>query len=364
MTVILMAVIMGLIIVIQAFTPYLVKKTEAFGIYVPEEYTQDPHLSRLKKIYAWQCLVVGAVLTGGYTVWMTVVEAAEGTVAGWGIGLQLALIFFSMVLYFRNHVRVRELKEQQAWEAGKTKKVVADLQFRHDLKIVPGWIFILPIVMTAGLVGYTVLVFDQLPEKIPTHWGLDGAADAFTDKTAFSSIAMLLVLFLMQLLFLFLNQGMRNSGAKIRASRKKQSRERELISRKYGSILLAISSAGITFLFAYLHLLTVFPNLGNPFQSMALISAFVLLTLAATGLYVYKIVKTSHSSEEAPELDVLDADDDKYWKGGLIYINKEDPSMLVEKRFGVGWTINLGNTKTWILIMLPLIAMLVLAFML
>lgn len=364
MTVILMAAVMGLIIAIQAFTPYLVKKTEAFGIYVPEEYTKDIKLSRLKKSYALQCLIAGAVLIGGYAFGMAAAEVTEETAAGWGISLQLFLILFSMVLYYRNHLRVKELKEQQKWEAGKTKKVVADLQFHSDLKIVPGWIFALPMVITAGLIGYTFMVFDQLPEQIPTHWGIDGAADAFKNKTVFSSITMLLVLFLMQLLFLFLNQGMRNSGAKIRASRKKQSRERELVSRKYGSILLASVSVGVTFLFTYLHLLTIFPKLGNPVQSMSLIIGFVLLTLAATGFYVFKIVKISHSSEETPELDVLDADDDKYWKGGLIYINKEDPSMLVEKRFGIGWTINLGNIKTWILIVLPLIAMLLLAFML
>lgn len=364
MTLILMAGMMLLIIVIQAFTPYLVKRTEVFGIYVPEKYTKEIKLNKLKKSYALSCLLLGAVLTGGYIVGISAVAATEESAVGWGIGLQLFLILFSMVLYYRNHLRVKELKKQKEWEAGKTKKVVADLQFRHDLKIVPGWIFVLPMVITAGLIGYTVMVFDQLPEKIPTHWGIDGVADAFTDKTVLSSIAMLLVLFLMQLLFLFLNQGMRNSGAKIRASRKKQSRERELVSRKYGSILLAIVSVGVTFLFTYLHLLTIFPDLGNPVQSMSLIIGFVLLTLAATGFYVFKIVKISHSSEETPELDVLDADDDKYWKGGLIYINKEDPSMLVEKRFGVGWTINLGNIKTWVLIMTPLLAILILAILL
>jgi uncharacterized membrane protein len=35
--------------------------------------------------------------------------------------------------------------------------------------------------------------------------------------------------------------------------------------------------------------------------------------------------------------------DDRYWKLGVIYINPEDPSILVERRFGVGWTLNLGN---------------------
>jgi uncharacterized membrane protein len=36
-------------------------------------------------------------------------------------------------------------------------------------------------------------------------------------------------------------------------------------------------------------------------------------------------------------------DDDHYWKGGLVYVNRRDPALLVPKRFGVGWTINLGH---------------------
>ena len=34
---------------------------------------------------------------------------------------------------------------------------------------------------------------------------------------------------------------------------------------------------------------------------------------------------------------------DARWKLGMFYFNPRDPSIIVEKRFGVGWTINFGN---------------------
>jgi uncharacterized membrane protein len=34
---------------------------------------------------------------------------------------------------------------------------------------------------------------------------------------------------------------------------------------------------------------------------------------------------------------------DRYWKLGAFYVNPQDPSFLVERRFGVGWTLNFGN---------------------
>ena len=42
--------------------------------------------------------------------------------------------------------------------------------------------------------------------------------------------------------------------------------------------------------------------------------------------------------------------DNRFWKLGLFYVNKEDPSFLVEKRFGLGYTINFGNK--WAVIVL------------
>ena len=35
--------------------------------------------------------------------------------------------------------------------------------------------------------------------------------------------------------------------------------------------------------------------------------------------------------------------DDKYWKMGAFYFNKNDPSVFVEKRFGIGYTLNFAN---------------------
>lgn len=36
---------------------------------------------------------------------------------------------------------------------------------------------------------------------------------------------------------------------------------------------------------------------------------------------------------------------DTHWKMGIFYINKDDPAILVHKRFGLGFTPNLANSK-------------------
>ena len=47
------------------------------------------------------------------------------------------------------------------------------------------------------------------------------------------------------------------------------------------------------------------------------------------------------AADAAPLPDALA--DDRYWKLGLLYFNRADPSFLVEHRFGIGYTLNLAN---------------------
>ncbi len=45
-----------------------------------------------------------------------------------------------------------------------------------------------------------------------------------------------------------------------------------------------------------------------------------------------------------------DRDDDRFWKAGLLYVNRDDPALMVGARFGVGWTLNVGNPAAWLII--------------
>jgi uncharacterized membrane protein len=47
---------------------------------------------------------------------------------------------------------------------------------------------------------------------------------------------------------------------------------------------------------------------------------------------------------------VTDWDDDRFWKGGLVYVNRDDPAIMVGSRFGFGWTFNLGNPTAWLVV--------------
>jgi uncharacterized membrane protein len=50
---------------------------------------------------------------------------------------------------------------------------------------------------------------------------------------------------------------------------------------------------------------------------------------------------------------------ERCWKAGIFYVNHDDPVLFVEKRFGVGYTLNFGNRWSWAV--LAVIVVLVLA---
>jgi len=69
--------------------------------------------------------------------------------------------------------------------------------------------------------------------------------------------------------------------------------------------------------------------------------------------------RLERSVARAPLTDGLA--DNTHWVLGMFYVNRDDPSMIVEKRFGVGYTINFGNPKA-VALMAVFVVVLLLVF--
>lgn len=78
----------------------------------------------------------------------------------------------------------------------------------------------------------------------------------------------------------------------------------------------------------------VFVNIGAP-VAVLLLPLWMLLT----GRFA-----------QAGEPQQGDRSPDRAWKLGLIYFNPEDPALFVEKRFGVGYTVNFARPGAWLFI--------------
>ena len=50
---------------------------------------------------------------------------------------------------------------------------------------------------------------------------------------------------------------------------------------------------------------------------------------------------------------------DRYWKLGVFYFNQDDSAVLVEKRFGLGYSLNFARPAAWFILLLGLMGPLI-----
>jgi uncharacterized membrane protein len=50
----------------------------------------------------------------------------------------------------------------------------------------------------------------------------------------------------------------------------------------------------------------------------------------------------------------MDWDDDRCWKAGQFYFNRDDSRILVPKRLGFGRTLNFAHPVSWVLFAAPI----------
>ncbi|MFC5604377.1 DUF1648 domain-containing protein [Sporosarcina koreensis] len=364
----LFLVIILFLTVMQAAIPYLLKKTIVFGVTIPEGHTDDRTLATYKKTYSATIFLIGIAGLLAYLIWGLGNQLQENQIVFTGLILQFGILLISMGLYLYFHIKTMKRKREHKWGETLKRVRVADLTSRSNDEMLPNLMFALPMVITLGLIGYSATQYGAMPEMIPTHWGPNGQPDAFTKKNPFSIIASLLILLIIQGMMLAINASTKKSGVKLNAARRSTSRFQQLSFRKYTSWLLFLTSISMTVLFGFLQLTTIHGDLGGPILMMVMPLGFLFIILLATAVYAFKVgqggSRVQLEMDEEPIDGVTDYDDDDYWKAGVFYVNKNDPSIFVEKRFGVGWTLNFGNPIGYFIILGPLIIILAISFLL
>lgn len=347
---------------IQTFIPYFVKRTVIFGVTIPEQNRNDEKLSLYKKSYSLIVFLVSVIALGIYTIWAFISNPTEEVIVLTGVMIEFGIIFISMSFYFFFHGKTAQYKRLKNFTELKQVQMV-DLGVRSKDEMLPWYVFLLPALITVGLIAYTIFQYDILPDQIPTHWGPNGKADAFTAKTPFSAISMLVVLLVMQVMFFGINAGTRNSGIKLSATGTNASRDRQLTLRKYSSWFMFLTSVLITMMMSFFQLTTIHPDVFSNGVMFAVPFIFLLVVLFGTVIFAVKVGSSDKRKIAEVGGKFTDYDEDEYWKGGLIYFNRNDPSIFVEKRFGVGWTINFANPIGYLIVIVPVAIILLFSFL-
>ena len=228
----------------------------------------------------------------------------------------------------------------------------ASLVPRRPTKLPGGWLLqVTPfaILLLAG--AYVSAHWDQIPDRFPVHWGIDGRPNGWSVRTPMGVYGPLFFGAGLVALISVLSYGVSHAARRIPVT----TRQGESVDPAHRIALVLI---GVEFFIAAMFSLVVLlPLTGSP--GVATILALALGMIVCIGFLVRwqsqgmaASASLSHPGDGMP---------DSCWKLGLFYYNPDDSALFVEKRIGFGYTINFARPSAWIILVLTLIVPLGLA---
>lgn len=329
----------------MAITPYLMPKRECFAVTIPNSAADDPHIKQLKRSYCLIMLAVTAVLTAITTACM-LMDPERAFVAAFTVSiLAVCIAGYALMLSFR--FKTQAYKEECGWKASTDKRIgfIAEetpkpLSMKWDL-------FFLPAIAIAGAMA--AAGYSSMPEQIPMQIDFSGEVSNWAEKSpAVAAFPAVLSAF-MAACFAINHWSILRSKKGIDATRPAAS------AWAYGAFARAQSMVlvGLGTMLTFIGPLMCLSLCGVISLRQALLPLLIMVAvtiIAAAGVSLAYGQNGSRLLAKMEEPDGMPADDDRHWKFGIIYWNREDASLFVPARFGIGWTANLGRPAAWAII--------------
>ena len=324
-----------------AAVPWLTRRREAFAVTVPESAQSDPRIVRMRRVYLVTLLVISvACAAGSYAL-----SLAANPLALSALTCAPVLVGFILMLVFRS--RVRAIKRAEGWRAhAQRTAAVAGSAEKNAPKPLPlTWnLLYLPVILVT--LAVTMALYPAMPDPVPVHYNAAGVVDNYLAK-GWQVIAMpVAVQAFLALSFAAAHWQMLRSRRPVAPESPTASALAYGMFARAQSVALLVTGLVIVAAIALMPL--TFAGVVTPGQSLvALLVVCVGAIAPQLGIALVYGQAGSRLLRRMGAAGELDFDDDASWRLGLFYVNREDPSVVVPRRFGVGWSMNWGNPRAW-----------------
>ncbi|HEY2762913.1 MAG TPA: DUF1648 domain-containing protein [Pseudonocardiaceae bacterium] len=331
----------ALVLVLALVLPSITSPTVPFGVRVPAQRADDPTVVGQTRLYRWRVLVSGIVAAG--------VGVVVYGVTGETLLLPLSVLVLVGVWYgcfFLAHHEIRAAKAAGGWYEGLHQAIAVDTGLRTDPPRFP-WLWLAPaLIVTLATVVIGVISYPSMPEMLAVHYGAKGVPNRWAAKSVGTAFSLVFV----QIGVTALLVGI---AAAIFRSRPDIDPARPIGSARWHRQYLSLGAKALLGLVAMIDAgmggssLLMWTGTVTSWAPLVV----VLPILAAVVAAVVVLARNNRERDEGePDTGLTHRDDDKYWRGGLFYINRDDHTLLVPRRFGLGWTLNFGNPKAAMLL--------------
>lgn len=335
------------IVVIFAVLPYIGRKTLCFGVSIPSGEYNNKELALLRKKFAAASAAAGAALTVAYVAMLFFVSDVAAVFIMSAI-LLLYLVITS-AMYLKLWRQAKAIKEASGWHAAH-EVMAADTSFRNKNHAVsPAWFIGYALIIIATvLIG--LLLYGSMPELVIQKIDFEGNVLSTAQKSiglVFFAPAMQAM---MSIIFAFVYWMMLRTPPVIDPDNPEASSRQNAVFRRRWSAY-AVFGGMIMLLVFLVTQLGITQVVGVGVQLWAPLTGAGAL-LAGAFVLAVKTGQSGSMVKAGPKLEsaAVRRDDDRFWKWGAVYVNKDDPALFVEKRFGIGFTMNFGRPAALVII--------------
>lgn len=351
--------LMGLYAFILLFTgvfslllPSLTRRDLLFGVTVAPDARASAAGRRI--IGGYRTAIALLTLTLLAVLVAVVVAVPDAWIASPWLAISLiAAIFIHGIPYlFAYHASTR-LRAPAGSLAPEASAPAAELRPRRYSDYVPLFWELLPVAIIAGTVAYLASQYASAPAIIPTHFDVAGNPNRYAAKSIGTYFALVWTQLGIEVLFTGLSVLV--VGSKAVPGRAEMRFRVAWLRTIFGIKTLIIAMLG------FIAGMTAHAAISGKRPA----TLFIVVPLAVVGIIIVGVavlaLRTGQGGARlGPAAETAtDRTDDRHWFLGAVYHNRSDPAIFVERRFGVGWTLNVANP--WAIItLIILIAVVVL----
>jgi uncharacterized membrane protein len=338
----LSSTVLALLLGIALVLPAINSPTVPFGVRVPAQRADDPTVLRQTRVYRLRVLAGGIVAAG--------IGAVGYLVTGRPFLLPVSVLVLLSVWYgcfFLANREIRVAKAAGHWYEGLHEGIAVDTRLRTDPPRFP-WLWLAPaliITVVTAVVG--VISYPSMPEILVVHYNANGVPNRLAAKSVGTAFSLVFV----QIGVTALLVGI--AAAIFRSSRPDIDPARPVGSARWHRLYMSLGAKALLGLVAMIDLGMLGACLLMWTGTVTTLAPLVVVLPILTAVVVAVVVLARNNSEPGAADEgtgLIHRDDDKYWRGGLIYFNREDRSLLVPRRFGLGWALNFGNPRAAMLL--------------
>jgi len=319
-------------------TPAIGRPTLQFGVRVPADHAAMPVVRAERRAFYWRTAAVTACCTT-----VAVLVAGRGSV--WPVWLvQLAQLLADLGCFGLARNKIAAAKQAGGWFAGRRQVVTTDTSWRTSPARFPvRWL-----APAVTVIAVTVVIGMLRHPDLPPVPGRSAARSSLGGYGPVIGQLYVTALWTGLLLIIYRSRPDVDAADPARSARQ----YRRFLGVMARAMLTLVTLVDLSLLLSALrrwqigHIPAAVTVL--PFVTGLLVLAVVSLRTGQGGSRLSGS-RLSDGRGPGPAM-VADRDDDRFWKAGLIYVNRDDPAIMVTRRFGVGWTFNLGNRLAWLVV--------------